>query len=133
LIIFVSYISIQAAVRGGISLAGVISYQLEPIASARMCASSCAATLQACSELYASRPGNYIEIYAWYQTRRVKMCRGRIWGRSFVSNACSKSLPLLLYKISYPLILVFCWFFPQSRVIPVALSGEAGTVGIGLQ
>jgi len=37
------------------------------------------------------------------------------------------------FKISYPLILAFCWFFPQSRVIPVALSGEAGTVGIGLQ
>ena len=79
----------QSATRVGIPLAGSINYQLEPITSAHACASqsSCAPTFRTCAELYNSWPGNYIEIYAWYQLRSIRWCRARIpWGGSFVSN-----------------------------------------------
>ena len=79
----------QSATRVGISIAGSINYQLEPITSAHACASrsSCAPTFRTCAELYNSWPGNYVEIYAWYQLRSIRWCRRRIpWGGSIVSN-----------------------------------------------
>ena len=81
----------QSATRVGISVAGVLNYKLEPVASAHTCAdiTSCGPTFQTCVEVYNSRPNTYVEIYAWYQTRSVKWCRGRLpWGGSFVSGIC---------------------------------------------
>jgi len=79
----------QAATRLGISIAGALNYKLEPIASAHTCAdtTSCGPTFQTCVDIYNSWPSTYVEIYAWYQIRSVRFCRGRLpWGGSFVSE-----------------------------------------------
>ena len=82
-------VSIQSVTRVGVSLSGALSYQLEPVCSVDTCADTrtCGSTFQRCVKLYNSWSGSYVELYAWYQLRSVKWCRGRLpWGRSFVST-----------------------------------------------
>ena len=66
---------LQAAVRAGISASVTIVYQVEPRASARVCAVNCQGAFQTCAGIYDSWPGNTIELYAWYQTRTFRWCR----------------------------------------------------------
>ena len=80
---------IQSATRVGISLGGVFNYQVEARGSVDTCADTdkCLPTFRKCVEVYHSWPGNYVEIYAWYQLRSVRWCRRNIpWGGSIVSN-----------------------------------------------
>ena len=82
-------VSIQSVTRVGVSLSGALSYQLEPVCSVDTCADTrtCGSTFQRCVKLYNSWSGSYVELYAWYQLRSVKWCRGRLpWGGSFVST-----------------------------------------------
>ena len=73
----------QATVRAGVTAEVSITYQLEPRATARVCAVNCQASSQMCAKLYESWPGNSIDLYAWYQTRRVRMCGG--WVRTIAT------------------------------------------------
>ena len=79
----------QEAARAGITAEVSITYQLEPRATARVCGVSCQASSQICARVYESWPGNYIHLYAWYQTRTIRWCRG--WG------VCSQ---LFLYPLT---------------------------------
>ena len=80
---------LQSATRVGVSLSAALSYQLEPVCLVHTCADTrtCSPTFRPCVELYNSWSRSYVELYAWYQLRSVKWCRGRLpWGGSFVST-----------------------------------------------
>ena len=49
---------------------------MEPQATVRVCGVNCQASSQVCTRLYESWPGNSIDLYAWYQTRTIRWCRG---------------------------------------------------------
>ena len=66
----------QFTVRAGVTAEVSITYQLEPRATARFCAVNCQASSQICAKVYESWPGNSIDLYAWYQTRRIRWCGG---------------------------------------------------------
>ena len=66
----------QATVRAGITAEVELAYQMEPQATARVCAVNCQASSQTCVRAYESWPGNSINLYAWYQTRRIRWCGG---------------------------------------------------------
>ena len=44
---------------------------------------------KACSNLYHVWPGNYVDLYAWYQVRSIKYCRASKWVGGFVSHTLS--------------------------------------------
>ena len=91
----------QAIVRAGVTAEVSIVYQMEPQATARVCAVSCQASSQICIRAYESWPGNSIDLYAWYQTLRVRWCGG--WVSTHLSllvpciilNAITKSIDQL--------------------------------------
>ena len=84
-LIFPFFALMQSTVKIGISIAGVFNYQLEPNVSALAC-TSCSTPLKFCVNLHHSFPGNYVEIYAWYQLRSVKWCSRKVWSIKIVSS-----------------------------------------------
>lgn len=70
MIIISIYLSKDVA-RGGITASANIAYQPEPRVSGKVCNLP---NYQTCAGLYESWPGNTLEIYAWYQVRRIEWC-----------------------------------------------------------
>ena len=68
------------------SVSVTLEYRIVGSAEGRLCA-SCVAGARACIGVSDGWPNNRINLEAWYQIRRIKMCRARIpWGGSFVSQ-----------------------------------------------
>ena len=68
----------------------ILEYKVEVVGEGRLCARCTSEQTidiydQGCVDIYQGWPNNRIELEAWYQFRRVKMCRGRIWSVKFVS------------------------------------------------
>ena len=98
----------QALVRAGITASATLVYQVEPRASARVCAVNCTGAFQICAGIYDSWPGNTIELYAWYQTRRVRWCGS--WVSTAMLAECVMLNLYLNIQIRYP-----CGFRWRSR------------------
>ena len=64
----------QELVRGGIRVNAVINYQLEPQIAMKVCIPQF--KIQSCLNVYDEWPGNYVDIYAFYQFRKIKWCSG---------------------------------------------------------
>ena len=79
---------LQSLARGGVSVDVIFEYRIEGSGEGRLCLSCITGSprAQACVGAYEGWPNNRINLYAWYQIRRIKMCRGRIWALKFVSQ-----------------------------------------------
>ena len=75
----------QEIVRGGVSVDVRFNYKVEPETNCEFCYANCDATFEVCAGIYGSSPNNYIDLYAWYQSRRVKWCQASNWLGSWVS------------------------------------------------
>ena len=73
----------------GASLSATIPYEIDAEGTAKFCLNPGTGSFEkeVCTDLYQEWPGNYIRLYAWYQTRRTIWCRSR-WGYSYVCLSC---------------------------------------------
>lgn len=76
---------LKSLVRGGIAVEVILEYEMEGLGDGRMCITCAGLQVHRCVTAKDGWPNNRIELYAWYQWRAIKMCRGRLWGWSFVS------------------------------------------------
>ena len=93
--------------RVGISITGSFNYQLQPTGTAELSGTSLS---RACADLYHVWPGNYVDLKAWYQLRKIKYCRASRWLGRFVSSyfalgsCCFKSKTGCFLLINYNLL-----------------------------
>ena len=70
--------SLQALVRGGITVSAVFNYQLNPELSTTFCYQNYQIRVKNCATIYHQWANNRIALDVWYQLRSIKMCDGRI-------------------------------------------------------
>ena len=65
-------LSAQGTVRGGIEISGSFAYRIEPEACVDINFRSWRVSVTRCTAVYNSWPSSYVDLYAYYQTRRFK-------------------------------------------------------------
>ena len=72
---------IQSLVKIGLNISASFYYQLEPVATLKICPTprTCGPALKTCADLYQNFPASHIDITAWYQTRKLKLCYKWRW------------------------------------------------------
>ena len=100
-VVYTSVYSIfQSLARGGVSVDIIFEYMLEVKGEGHLCATlgqSFDVDTQGCVGAYQGWPSTRIELYAWYQLRKVKFCDGWLWSLKFVSSYLINYGTLLLY------------------------------------
>ena len=72
-----------------------LEYKVEVVGKGRLC-STCTPgkainiRTQGCVGVNHGWPNNQVKLYAWYQLRRIKMCKRKIWGKRIVSYQHTK-------------------------------------------
>ena len=74
--VMLGFIFIKELIRGGIEIGASLGYGLTPEAYVQ-CSRSCIT-------IYSSTPNSYVEIFAYYQYRTIRMCTC-CWGTKYVS------------------------------------------------
>lgn len=88
---------LQSVARGGVSVEVTLEYVVKlkmGLCVCIYCSGGISLSLHSCLEVYDSWPNNRIEVYPWYQLRRIKYCVGKLpWGATYVSDPLSNMFP----------------------------------------
>ena len=93
---------LQSVARGRVSVNIIFEYQILGSGEERLCPNCITGTprARACIGVSDGWPNNHINLEAWYQTRGIRMCSRRMWGRRIVSQCSLTFILSTLYAVN---------------------------------
>ena len=85
---------LQSLARGGVSVSVTLEYRIVGSGEGKLCASCVAGPpkAQTCIGVSDGWPNNRVNLEAWYQLRRVKICRKKVWSVTIVSHILNSTV-----------------------------------------